>query len=212
MKSQEPGMRASMSQRPFDQTLKRLNISKYDEFFQQFYTPIGKIKSMRTQINQKEDKLLVVSGVKEKMQEPSLLHAMKAYVLVIAANHDGDFDSLSFRFASFMPFIMLDSSRLSMPDRNVYTCFNDYTEYLTTLKTDLPGIVDEIKDKQTRITQLQLSLDSVMEKQQMTESDKSAAKRGMHDNIELIKQTVKHAQHIQDKIEKKTKAMKKAAK
>ena len=99
-----------------------------------------------------------------------------------------------------------------MPDRNVYTCFNDYTEYLTTLKTDLPGIVDEIKDKQTRITQLQLSLDSVMEKQQMTESDKSAAKRGMHDNIELIKQTVKHAQHIQDKIEKKTKAMKKAAK
>ena len=46
----------------------------------------------------------------------------------------------------------------------------------------------------------------------MTEADKSNAKRAMHDNIELIKTTVKHAQHIQDKIAKKTKALKKACK
>ena len=77
---------------------------------------------------------------------------MKACVLVIAANHDGDFDIPNVRFASVMPYITADSSNLKMPAQNVYEGYINYIEYLTTLKAELPDIIVDIREKQAKIT------------------------------------------------------------
>lgn len=57
----------SMSSKPFDNNFSKVNISKYDDYFQTFYTPIAKIKSMRKTYKEKEDFFMKSSGVEDNI-------------------------------------------------------------------------------------------------------------------------------------------------
>jgi hypothetical protein len=49
-----------MSRVPFDEHIQRIGISRYDEFFQSYYTPISSVKSVRRDYVTKEDNFLSV--------------------------------------------------------------------------------------------------------------------------------------------------------